>query len=178
MDGIKTQVKQTGKQAAIKIAKQMAREPLEILKEAPKQALSSPDKRASDEEKSGESKELSDNREQEKAKDKEKSKRHTLALEAELKDIRRQKVLEDLQRRIAGGEEINLESYPELTIEQKQVLKAQLAAVKARKEKEKNGEAQTLIEPTTKPKKNLLAGVKTRVERLKHRGEIRMPPSG
>ena len=62
----------------------------------------------------------------------EKDGRHLQALESELKDIRRQKIFNELMRRIQAGENIPLEEFTELSYEQRDVLKAQIEAVKTR----------------------------------------------
>lgn len=56
--------------------------------------------------------------------------RHLEALENELRDIRRQKTFNDLMQKIQGGEDVSLEEFSELTHEQRDVLKAQIEAVK------------------------------------------------
>ena len=99
------------------------------------------------------------------------------AYESELKDIRREKMFQELLGKISNGEDVNLADHNELTWEQKQVLHAQKQALQNRKSKtDKN--ILNLSEPGAKRKRNLFAGVKTRLARVQRKSEIRMPPSG
>jgi len=101
-------------------------------------------------------------------------------LDRRIQEIRKQKLVEDLQKRISDGEDVSLISYPELDWEQRQVLQAQMQAVKERKlwVMQKGGD--DLFEPGTKRRKGFFRsrGMKGRVEKLKRKSEIRMPPSG
>lgn len=155
MNGIKTQIKQTAKQAAIKAAKRTVLEPIEIARTAHKQVLPVPEVGKSAE-KQSESKsshsEENTNSEDAEVK-KEKSKRLIQAYEAEIEDIRESKKQQEFQEE-------------------------QAQEVEEERKKEEEEEKNTLIEPATKPKRGLFAGLKTRLKRLQSRGEIRMPPSG
>ncbi|OGM05678.1 hypothetical protein A2125_00130 [Candidatus Woesebacteria bacterium GWB1_43_5] len=154
MDGIKTQLKQTGKQAVSQMVKQAAREPLEMISTAKKQVFGGEVKKEAlgiHSQAGSETQEMSS---EEEAKAKTKAVRLKEAYEKELEDIRKSK--EDARLRQGFGE-------------------AREEVQEGDKERERQ-----LVEPTTKPKrgKGLFAGIKTRVERLKRSGEIRLPPSG
>jgi len=136
---------------AQKIAKQIAQEPLEILKTAGQQVSSveidsqnsqSPDV-------AGESAKSTDNQLAFK-KDEEQSTRMYQTLEAEMKDIRTKKQQEELQK--------------------KQALEQQL--------KQENAGKKPLVEPMSKKGRRFIAGMAGKIEQLKKKSEIRMPPSG
>ena len=115
---------------------------------------------------------------QDQLQDKMKSSRLMEAYQRELTDIQKEELFKDLQRRIAQGEEIPLENYPGLSIEQKQVLKAQMEAVAARKVGSGMQNAQ-LQEPTTRKSRRLFNfGKKQEVKRQQTRVENIVPPSG
>ena len=101
-------------------------------------------------------------------------------LDRRIQEIRKQKLVEDLQKRISAGESINLVDYPELGWEQRQVLQAQMQAIKTRKLQIAQEGEDNLSEPGTKRKRGIFRGrgMKSKVEKLKRKSEIRMPPSG
>ena len=152
MDGIKSQVKSTAKAAAAKTAKQMAMEPLEILKQAKGQVITPPEStesRGATRESSVEENSISP---EEKAKKQEQELRLKTALDAELADIRnKRKEKEEVRQKDFATQ---VESTDEQQVEQ------------------------PLVEPTNKPKRGLFFGVKTRIERMKQKVENRLPPSG
>ncbi len=82
---------------------------------------------------------------------KEKSRRLLEALETEIKEIRKQKKLEEEEK-----------------------LKEE--ELKMQKEEEKK--QKPLAEPPTRRPRKILAGMKGKLQKLKRRAEIRMPPSG
>lgn len=94
----------------------------------------------------------------------------------ELEAIKKQKTFEDLQEKIMNGEDVFLENYPDLPIEQKQVLKAQMEAISERNEKMEPEEQ--LFEPGTKRKRGVAFGMAGKIEKLKKKSEIRMGPGG
>ena len=160
------------KVTAQKIAKQLAQEPLEILKTAREQVVGNRS------EESGIREEPKAPDFQSKLQDKIKSSRRMEAYQRELTDIRKEELFKDLQRRIAQGEEIPLENYPELTMEQKQVLNAQKEAVKNRNEKSGMRNAE-LREPAPRKSRRLFNfGKKREVKRQQTRVESIVPPSG
>jgi len=160
------------KVTAQKIAKQIAQEPLEILKTAREQVAGNRN------EESGIGDEPKAPDHQGELQDKIKSSRRMEAYQRELTDIRKEELFKDLQRRIAQGEEIPLENYPELTMEQKQVLNAQKEAVKNRNEKSGMRNAE-LREPAPRKSRRLFNfGKKREVKRQQTRVESIVPPSG
>lgn len=100
-------------------------------------------------------------------------------LEEELKQVRIEKKVRELQEKIMGGEPVYLENYPEIPIEQKQVLKAQIEAVRQRQLAQAQQQAPK-AEPTTRPSRRLFSfgGSKKHAEDLQRSTETRMPPSG
>ena len=158
------------------IAKQVADEPGEILKDAgeqiigerafPKTAENPPP--ATD----------SVSQENQKAQDDAFTVRRTQALQNEIEDIRKQDLFKDLQSKISEGFEIPLEDYP-LSMEQKQVLKAQAEAVKIQRRKASYqsgmGEVPTVH---SKPSRRFGAGQKHEAEKQQTRVEKPVPPSG
>jgi len=177
MNTVQSAAKQS-KKAAQQIAKQMAREPFEVLKTARRQVTnqeSSPSRApaTSAQEAPSESKEAPPAVSEEL--DREKSRRRIEAHRRELESIQSQKTFEDLQKRISEGEEIPVENFSELSMEQKQVLRAQAEAVK--KQMESSQDSGQLIEPTTK-KKGVLKGMAGKLDKAKRKAEIRTGPSG
>ena len=164
------------KQSLKKSAKQFADEPLEILKsvrsqvtgenlqptENPTEKTEDPQK-IEDEQKYKQQKAESDGR-------------HLEALENELKDIRRQKLFNELMQKINQGEDVSLEEFSELSYEQKDVLKAQIEAVKKQNES-RASQTNTLVEPTAKKGRQLL-GQKQSAQKQTTRVEKPVPPSG
>ncbi|RLC29912.1 hypothetical protein DRH13_05070 [Candidatus Woesebacteria bacterium] len=152
--GFKSGISNPTKKIAKQAAKQMAREPLEILKTAGKQvsgaeSTSGPIRETSQEKGVG----LKDERPLlDEKKIKTKSKRLLTALEKEIEDIRKQKEFE---------EEENLKEEKN----QKQILEEQ--------EKKK-----TLPEISSKRVRGVARGMKGKLKKLKTKAEIRMPPSG
>ena len=108
--------------------------------------------------------------------DKMKSNRLLDALNRELDDIHKQKIFKDLQARIAAGEEITLDEYPELSIEQKQVLLAQMEAVKKQKAASQNNfsDVPAIV---SKPTRRFGAGQKHEAEKQQTHVEKPVPPS-
>lgn len=154
MNGLKRDVGKKAKGLAKHTAKKMAQEPFEVLKTAERQTVGvSPDVEPpippSD------SAEVT---EEEKKKIEERGVRTLSALEKELEDIRLQRLRKEREEKVAQ-ERAKLE--------------------KKEKEGAKKGE---LREPTTKRKRGLLGGfikgMKGKIERLRRKSEIRMPPSG
>jgi hypothetical protein len=168
----------SAKNLAQQIAKQAAREPLEILKDVKEQASGetlNPSANPPENQTESQKKLIND---QEKMGDKMKSGRRMEALTREIEDIRKQKIFKDLQRRISEGEEISLEEYSELSMEQKQVFIAQMEAVKNQKAAA-NKDVLTEV-PTihSKPSRRFGAGQKSQAEKEQTRVEKPVPPSG
>ena len=108
--------------------------------------------------------------------DREKSRRRIEAHRRELESIKSQKTFEELQKRISEGEDLPIENFSELSMEQKQVLRAQIEAVKTKMQTAQQSEV--LIEPTSKRKKGVLKGMAGKLDKMKRKSEIRMGPSG
>jgi len=173
-------IKSTGKQSkktAQQIAKQMAREPSEVLKTAGTQVTGSEKKSANHQVSSNpihKTEKPQQNGTPSEAELKMKSERLLRANREELDQIRKQKVFKDIQKRISEGEEVPLENISELSMEQKQVLKAQMEAIKLRKSKQQESE---FIAPVGKQKKGMV-GIKGKIQRMKQKAELRKGPTG
>lgn len=172
----------SAKTLAQQIAKQMAREPLEVLKTAstqitgveaprPPETLPTP-QTAEDQAKFV--------HHQQELQDKMKSSRLMEALERELGDIHKQDVFKDLQSKIAEGVEVPLKDYPELSMEQKQVLKAQMEAVSYQKKQQEYAESQSggSLFGSAKKGRKMGGGQKAEAEKQQTRVEKPVPPSG
>jgi hypothetical protein len=180
--GTAKQAGQSARDLAQKIAGQMAQEPLEFLKTARDQVATpetSPQNPPP-----GQNNEIRNKAriDQEKAQDKMKSSRRMEALDQELKDIRKQDLFKDLQAKISQGIEVPLEDYAELSMEQKQVLKAQMEAVKYQKQQAAYNETQGGVAmAVAKPGRRMGArqrGQKAEAEKQQTRVEKPVPPSG
>ena len=177
--GIGSDTAKSAKNLAQAIAKQIAGEPLEVLKTAKEQTMGveAAENPPTESNVSGmENKSANDQKEQI---DKLKSARRIEALNREISDIKKQDLFKDLQERIANGEEVPLEDYPDLSIEQKQVLKAQMEAVKVQNSKLKVQSGGQLIEPQAHKGRQLFNfGKKQEVKRQQTHVEKIVPPSG
>ncbi len=172
------QIKQTAKQLAIQTAKTTLRESNEFLKIARQQIAPIPEAPRSAE-KPISPKPSESGPKQEPNVDQNKlqvqSNRLKEALDRELEDIRKENIFKDLQKRISEGEELNLENFQELSLDQKQVLYAEMEAVKARKEANTiNSKKSSLTEIVGKKGRKMFNVIKGRNE--KH-VETRQPPS-
>jgi hypothetical protein len=170
----------SAKTLAQAIAKQMAREPLEVLDDIKEQTTGpevSGEQNAQNPDGPENQKKLVEH--QNELQDKMKSTRRMEALDRELVDIRKQGLFKDLQAKIAQGVEVPLEDYPELSPEQKQVLKAQMEAVKVQMENAKSENGKSFVEPASKKGRQLFNfGKKQSVKNEQTRVEKPMPPSG
>ncbi len=170
----------SAKNLAQMIAKQMAQEPFEVLKKVPGHLVGSQES-VGGSETSGQSSDSNFKNESE-AKhehDKIKSGRRIEALDRELKDIARERLFKELQRKISEGVEVYLEEYPELSMEQKQVLNAQIEAVKVQMTQRENSQRQSLIEPAAKKGRKLFGfGQKSQAQKQQTKIEKPMSPSG
>ncbi len=181
--GTAKQVGQSAKSLAQQIARQMAREPLEVLKTASSQ-VTGEEKRSSGEfqpQPQTQEEQTKLIHHQQEIQDKMKSSRLIEALERELGDIHKQDIFKDLQARITNGEIIPLEDYSELSMEQKQVLKAQMEAVAFQKKQQEFAESQgggSLFGSAKKGRKQGGGGQKQEAEKQQTRVEKPVPPSG
>lgn len=175
------QTAQSAKSLAQQIAKQIAQEPLEVLKTAREQVSGEEESRenSNPQKSSGEDQGKLLHHQQE-IQDKIKSGRRMEAFQRELDDIRKQDLFKDLQRRISEGEEIPLEDYGELSIEQKQVLKAQMEAVAFQKKQAEYAESQGSgsLFGSAKRGRKLGSSQKQEAEKQQTRVEKPVPPSG
>jgi hypothetical protein len=166
------------KAMAQQIARQMAQEPLEVLKTAREQTFSPEAPRAEPQNQptgpeNPQPQQIGDKQEL----DNLKSSRRIEALNREIEDIQRQKLVNELQGKISAGESISLEEYPNLSLEQKQVLKAQMEAV--RNQNFKSSQSQNaLVEPASKPSRRFGPTRKQEAEKQQTRVEKPVPPSG
>lgn len=104
----------------------------------------------------------------------EKDGRHLEALENELRDIRRQKTFNDLMQKIQGGESIPLEEFSELTHEQRDVLKAQMEAVKKQQAGSLNQNV-GLNEPSAKKGRRFMGGMNQKKAAEKQQTRVENP---
>jgi hypothetical protein len=177
--------KQTGRSArdlAQKIARQMAQEPPEILKTT-RQQVAGGEQVANRQEvrpldnqnPEGQAKII---QHQNELLDKAKSGRRIEALNQEIKDIHKQDLFKDLQNKIAQGMEVPVADYTELSMEQKQVLKAQMEAVRAQAAKQQAAGQKVLEIPRSKRGRRFGQTQKQEAERQQTRVEKPVPPSG
>jgi hypothetical protein len=183
MNNTAKQAGQSAKDLAQQIAKQMAQEPLEVLKEAGNQVVGNEQDASHSEAGPLDSKDSEGQKQalqnQQKLQDQMKSTRRMEALNAELNDIRKQDLFSDLQNKIAQGIEVPVADFTELSMEQKQVLKAQMEAYQNQKANIKYQNAQAGV-PTahSKPSRRFGAGQKQEAEKQTTRVEKPVPPSG
>ena len=164
------------KQAIKKTAQQMAQEPLELLKTAARQ-VSGEEERSQQQEQPKSENEAPPEEQKYKQQVAEQDGRHLQALESELKDIRRQKLFNELMKRIQNGEDVPLEEFSELSYEQKDVLKAQIEAVKKQKLIQ-SSQSDDLPEPASKKGRKMGGGQKGAAKKEETRVEKPVPPSG
>jgi len=168
----------TAQDIAKSMAKQIANEPLEILKDAGEQMVGGPTPANVDFPRPDQ--ETPDvQAEQDNLQDKTFANRRIQALQKEIGDIEKHDLVTDLQAKISQGEEIPLEDYPGLSMEEKQVLKAQMEAFKIRRQEAQYSEGVGEV-PTihSKPSRRFGAGQKHEAEKQQTRVEKPVPPSG
>lgn len=166
----------TVRDTAKQIAKQIAQEPVEILKDAGQQ-IAGAESGQSPNEAVRQSSQPQINTEEGKRKDQAFAQRTMQALQKEIEDIRKQETLEELQAKIASGEEVPLEEYPELSMEQKQVLKAQMEAVKIQMAQQAQASVVGVPSVSSKPSRRFGAGQKHEAEKQQTRTEKPVGPS-
>ena len=177
-NGIASNTANTAKTLAQQIAKQMAQEPLEVLKDAREQTTGEAPPQPSNQAGPGSGDQQKQVQNQQELQDKMKSSRLIEALNRELDDIHKQKVFKELQARIASGEEVALEEYTDLSPEQKQVLMAQMEAVKAQRQQAAYEASQSGVpESTSKPSRRFGAGQKQQAQKQQTHVEKPVPPS-
>lgn len=180
-----------GKKLAEDIAKQVAREPLEIGKSAIGQITGeSKDLPVSQNQKtSGFQEQIfpSQNQASETGGEQkpEVNVQHRLGeLENEIKKIVKEKLVRDIGEKIARGEEVSLENYPQLSLEEREMFSGQIQSVKIQKEI-RGQQENALVEPQSKRPRNIFAfgrkpksDTSLQAERQKRRIETPMPPTG
>lgn len=179
--GIGNSAKKSAAQLAQQIARQMGEEPLEVLKTAKEQATgvessNQGEKQAENPQQAEQQKKIE---EQQKKQDEMKSQRLMEALKRELSDIEHQDVFHTLQAKITEGIEVPLEEYPELTREQKEVLMAQMQAVKEQKataQARAGAEAPPVV--SAKPSRRMGSTRKQEAQKQQQHVEKPVPPSG
>lgn len=164
------------KQAIKKSTQQMAQEPLELLKNAARQVTGSEIENGPVSSEQTQNTRDEVNEQNYKKQVAEQDGRHLQALESELKDIRRQKLFNELMKRIQNGEDIPLEEFTELSYEQKDVLKAHAESV--RNNQIANSKLQTVDMPTSKKGRKMGGGQKGAAKKEQTRVEKPIPPSG
>lgn len=170
------------KQAIKKSVQQIRQEPLELLRTAAKQVTGSEnipfgEQPKPQEKPNMESNQVPQDEQNYKKKVAEQDGRHLQALESELKDIRRQKIFNDLMRRIQSGEDVPLEEFTELSYEQKDVLKAQMEASKKQRAMQTN-QSSGVPMPESKRGRKMGGGQKGAAKKEQTRVEKPVPPSG
>ena len=176
MNNTAKQFGQTSGSIARNIARKVAEEPMEILKEAGEQITG--------QNISGEGNEMpavqpEKDTSYESGRDEERSQRLFGALQKEIEDIRKQDLFGDLQAKISQGIEVPLDDYKELSMEQKQVLMAQMEAVRNRqKQASDQGNINNVPAIHSKPSRRFGAGQKHEAEKQQTRIEKPIPPSG
>lgn len=138
------------KRAIKKSTRTITNEPLEILKTVRDQVITSENLFSVNQEN-----DISQNdsgikdEEQYKKQIAERDSRHLEALETELKDIRRQKLFNEITQKVQSGVDVPIEEFSELSHEQKEVLKAQVEVIKKQKSETLNQDTD-LVEPASK----------------------------
>lgn len=166
------------KSVAQNIARRLAQEQVEILKEA-KTQISGDGTSTKPEENNPKNQSGEDRHTSSKQEDNSFAQRRMQALQNEMEDIRKGKIFRELQAKISQGETVFLENYPELSMEQKQVLKAQIEAVTTRQLDDQTAkQLQEVPVIHSKPSRRFGAGQKREAEKQQTRIEKPVPPSG
>jgi len=169
----------TTKDLAQKIARQIAQEPLEILKDARDQMTGVETTRQPDSQMAGQQVSQQEKlTEQQKIQDHLKATRRMEAFQRELEDIRKQDLFKSLQEKISQGITIPLEDYPDLSMEQKQVLKAQMEAVRNQISKQQASGQNSLEIPVSKKSRRFGSSQKQEAQKQTTHVEKPVPPSG
>jgi hypothetical protein len=156
-------------------AQQIAQEPLEVLNETKGQVFGENPQTPRETSQQPQSQDVQGGTDLNKpvSEDQARSQRMLGALEKEIGEIRRQNLFKDLQAQISEGAKPPLEDIAELTMEQKQVLKAQMEAYQAQKPSAESLNRGVLVEPATRRgrklfdfgKKQAVKQEQTRVEK-------------
>jgi len=167
------------KQLAIDVAKKMAQEPLEILKNAEETILSS---------QSQEIQKRMDGQVEQRSQvaagnpeggmKKEKELRTMQALENEIRDIRINRTIEEIQKKISLGESVYFENYLELPPEQIEILKTQKEEMDKKRIYEAQMSGRGAIKSGSKRGRRFGSSKKQVSDRESTRTENPTPPSG
>lgn len=169
----------SAKSVAQSIAKQIAQEPVEILKDAGDQVMGVESNKPQVNQTVSTEVPKEDDTSQKEQKDRVFAQRRMQALQNEVNDIRKQDTVKELQAKISIGETVPLEDYHELSMDQKQVLKAQMEAVKVQQAQAKyQASLQEVPAIHSKPSRRFGAGQKHEAEKQQTRVEKPVPPSG
>lgn len=174
MNTIASTVKKTSKQIAIDAARKLAQEPVEILRDIPDQILGIERKVESKPQQNSQG--GGENLKDLDAKDRQKAKRISSALTAEMEDIRRQNIFDELQKKVSRGELVTQAEMSPLTYSERDMLVGQMEMIKMQNQNASRGTI--LTEPPSKRRRGLFSGMKTRLSRMERKTENRMPPSG
>jgi hypothetical protein len=180
MNNLAQDATKSAKQMAQQIAKQMAQEPLEILKDVREQTTGQEfSGQPSGQQSTGTEGQQKPIDNQDKIQDTMRSSRRMEALQREIEDIRKQDKFSELQKRISVGEKVPLEEYPELSMDQKQVLNAQMEAVRNQMQAQASQNQNVLVEPAShKGRQMNNFGKKQSMKNEQTRVEKPVPPSG
>ena len=172
---------QPAKNLAQVVAKQIAQEPWEILKQAGSQVAGTEQPQNPDMQEEVGREGTPEQQQNEKLlgeRDKVRSQRLIEALLAELRDKTKGDLIKNLQAKIANGEAVYLENYPQLTAEEKEMLKKQIETVAIQKQ-QLQSQNQGLVEPATRKGRRFFNfGKKTQMQRQQTQTERPLPPSG
>lgn len=174
MNNTAKQVSQTAGVLAKNVVKNATEESLEILKEGGRQVAGISSSEADQKVPRKQEYNLTESY----ANDKVRSSRLIGALQKEIEDIRKQDLVKELQTKISRGDEISLDDYHELGIEEKQVLKAQMEAYQIRKSQVGSESFKEVPVVRSKPSRRFGAGQKHEAEKQQTRVEKPIPPSG
>lgn len=179
--GIGKQAATSAKSLAQQIARQMAQEPLEVLKDVKSQVTGAenlPSREHSPQAQASSQASSPEFQKKQAEHDKLSTQRRMEALVRELEDIHKQSVFRELQKKIAEGEDVSVEEYIELSMEQKQVLNAQKEAVQKQIQSQRTQSANVLPMPTPKRSRKMGSSQKQEAEKQQQRVEKPVPPSG
>lgn len=163
----------TPQNLAKKIARQMAQEPGEILKQAGEQIAGIETAEQTQGQERTKEKPIEEKQLEQKIQNQ--GQRQLQALEQEIKDMSKSKLVTELQQKINEGQAVTLIDYPELSQIERDYLSSQMIMVKQRQQVQNVG--QPLEEPSSKPDRKF-AGEGLGAKRQQQRVEKPLPPSG
>lgn len=173
-----TNVGKSAKKLAQDAVRKIANEPWEILKEGTEQVFPHEGGENGQSQNSDSTRSEMENKKLLEERDKVRSQRLIEALQRELRDRTKNDLIKALQEKIVKGEVIYLENYPQLTPEEKEMLKKQIEIVEVKKAQAVN-QGSTLVEPAARKGRRLFDfGKKTQMQRQQTQTERPLPPSG